>query len=148
VSDEFLKFCAKSISVGGSGGMLSKLKAVRICSAVGIETYIVNGLIKGNIFAALEGKGRGSYRPKCFLLNEIGELCHDSDRKAEAVLRGFLGAAEDEEKCIAFCYLSEISNPEKETAAKLAEFASDSVNAEIIETGREMIEEAKSSGKI
>ena len=61
VSDEFLKFCAKNVSVGGSGGMLSKLKAVRICSAVGIETHIVNGLVKGNLEKVFEKKSVGTF---------------------------------------------------------------------------------------
>lgn len=61
VSDEFLKFCAKGVSTNGSGGMLSKLKAARICSAVGIETHIVNGLVKGNILAILEEKFIGTH---------------------------------------------------------------------------------------
>ena len=61
VSDEFLKFCAKGVSVNGSGGMLSKLKAARICSAVGIDTHIINGFTKGNILAVLRGEKIGTY---------------------------------------------------------------------------------------
>lgn len=61
VSDEFLKFCDKRTSFGGSGGMLSKLKAVRTCNAVGISTYLVNGLVSGNILSVLKGKHSGTF---------------------------------------------------------------------------------------
>lgn len=61
VSDEFLKFCATGVSANGSGGMLSKLKAARICSAVGIDTHIVNGLVEGNIRTVCAGGLVGTY---------------------------------------------------------------------------------------
>jgi len=61
ISDEFLKYCSKNVSSNGSGGMLSKLKAARICSAVGIETQIINGLVGENISKALSNEQVGTY---------------------------------------------------------------------------------------
>ncbi len=48
LSDNFLKYCSKQTSSGGTGGMISKLKVARVCTAVGIETQIINGLCPEN----------------------------------------------------------------------------------------------------
>ncbi|MCC6323430.1 glutamate 5-kinase [Candidatus Nomurabacteria bacterium] len=60
ISDEFLGYCSKSVSTNGLGGMLSKLNVARICTAVGIETQVVGGLIQGNITKALMGNYPGT----------------------------------------------------------------------------------------
>jgi glutamate 5-kinase len=61
VSDEFLKFCSNNASANGSGGMFSKLKAARICSAVGIDTYVINGLVNNNLISLFEEKNVGTH---------------------------------------------------------------------------------------
>ena len=66
VNLELLKYCSKTTSSGGRGGMLSKLKAIRICTAVGIEAQIINGLKKGNLGNALNGKDIGTiFKSRC-----------------------------------------------------------------------------------
>lgn len=60
VNSELLKYCSSEASAGGRGGMLSKLKAARLVTAVGIKTYIVSGLLKGNLSKALHGKEVGT----------------------------------------------------------------------------------------
>ena len=54
VNAELLKYCSPGASAGGHGGMLSKLKAARIATAVGIEVRIINGLTFGNLSKALD----------------------------------------------------------------------------------------------
>lgn len=60
VNSELLKHCSPEASLGGRGGMLSKLKAARIVTAVGIETHIVSGLIQGNLTKVLHGENVGT----------------------------------------------------------------------------------------
>ncbi|MFA7653666.1 MAG: glutamate 5-kinase [Candidatus Magasanikbacteria bacterium] len=55
-----MKYCSKQISAVGSGGMISKLKAARLCAAIGIETRIINGLKSGALAAALDSKPVGT----------------------------------------------------------------------------------------
>ncbi|MFA6486297.1 MAG: glutamate 5-kinase [Candidatus Magasanikbacteria bacterium] len=55
-----MKFCSKDTSALGSGGMVSKLKAARLCAAVGIETRIVNGLLGGALDRALNDESIGT----------------------------------------------------------------------------------------
>ena len=76
VSDEFLKFCTKEISNGGRGGMLSKLKVARICSAIGIETYIINGTVGGNLLNLIKGESVGTH----FYGRNISEKISNKDR--------------------------------------------------------------------
>lgn len=60
VNSELLKYCSSEASAGGRGGMLSKLKAARLVTAVGIETQIVSGLVEGNLAKALRGEEIGT----------------------------------------------------------------------------------------
>ena len=60
VNAELLKYCSPGASAGGHGGMLSKLKAARIATAVGIEVRIINGLTFGNLSKALDDKEVGT----------------------------------------------------------------------------------------
>lgn len=60
VNSELLKHCSPEASLGGRGGMLSKLKAARLVTAVGIETHIVSGLVQGNLTKVLNGENVGT----------------------------------------------------------------------------------------
>ena len=60
VNRELMDLCGKKISTGGRGGMISKLKSIRICTAVGIEAQIINGLKPDNLALALSGKAVGT----------------------------------------------------------------------------------------
>lgn len=67
VNSELLKHCSAEASHGGRGGMLSKLKAARLVTAVGIETRIVSGLIQNNLTKALSGEEIGTvFLPRKF----------------------------------------------------------------------------------
>lgn len=60
VNSELLKYCSSEASQGGRGGMLSKLKAARLVTAVGIKAYIASGLIKNNLAKILNGEEVGT----------------------------------------------------------------------------------------
>jgi len=60
VNRELMEYCGKAVSVGGRGGMVSKLKSIRICTAVGIEAMIINGLETANLELALAGQKVGT----------------------------------------------------------------------------------------
>jgi glutamate 5-kinase len=60
VNAELMKYCSKETSETGRGGMISKLKTARLCSAMGIETQIINGLVENNLTAALSGENIGT----------------------------------------------------------------------------------------
>lgn len=60
ITDKFISLCSKKSSGHGSGGMLSKLKSIRICTAVGIEARIVSGLQPGNVLKAFRGEAVGT----------------------------------------------------------------------------------------
>lgn len=60
VNAELMKYCSEEGSNLGSGGMISKLKAARLCTAVGIETVIINGNNKTEIERALAGEQAGT----------------------------------------------------------------------------------------
>lgn len=55
VNAELMKYCSGDVSDKGRGGMISKLKAARLCTAVGIEVQIISGFKKENIVVALSG---------------------------------------------------------------------------------------------
>lgn len=44
VNKELLKLCSTEISDNSRGGMINKLKVIRLCTAVGIQAQIINGL--------------------------------------------------------------------------------------------------------
>lgn len=70
VNKQLLKYCSVNVSSGGRGGMISKLKAIRICTAVGIEAQIINGLKTDNLRLALEnGKVGTVFRPRSVVKN-------------------------------------------------------------------------------
>lgn len=60
VNSELLKYCSAEASAGGRGGMLSKLKAARLVTAVGIQAYIASGLVKNNLAKILRGEKIGT----------------------------------------------------------------------------------------
>ena len=71
VNKELMKYCSDNISAGGRGGMMTKLKAIRLCTAVGIESFIVNGLKKDNLNRALLGERVGTYFKPRSLVKKI-----------------------------------------------------------------------------
>lgn len=62
INVELMKYCSEGSSETGMGGMVSKLKAARICTNVGIVTQIINGLKPEVLQQALQDK-------------EVGTLC-------------------------------------------------------------------------
>ena len=76
VNNELLKQCSSEVSSGGRGGMLSKLKAARLVTAVGIETRIVSGLTEGNLAKALNNENIGT----TFLPRKSNENISNRDR--------------------------------------------------------------------
>ena len=76
ISDQFIKYCSNKPSLIGNGGMLSKLKVARICSAVGIETQIINGVKSNNILQTIEGVCTGTR----FLPRQISGKITNRDR--------------------------------------------------------------------
>lgn len=67
VNSELLKYCSPDASLGGRGGMLSKLKAARLVTAVGIEAQIISGLRIGNLSKAFNGEPIGTvFMPRKF----------------------------------------------------------------------------------
>jgi len=60
VNAELLKYCSPKASAGGRGGMLSKLKAARLVTAVGIEAHIINGSVLGNLEKVLQSQEIGT----------------------------------------------------------------------------------------
>ena len=65
VNEELIRHCSGAVSTGGRGGMVSKLKAIRICTATGIEVQIVNGLKPDNLKQALKGQQVGTiFKPR------------------------------------------------------------------------------------
>jgi glutamate 5-kinase len=76
ITDTFLKYCSKQTSGSGTGGMISKLKVARICTAVGIEVVILNGLLEGTITKALAQKKIGT----TFFARKIEKKISNRDR--------------------------------------------------------------------
>ncbi len=54
------RFCFQKTSNLGRGGMLSKLRAAKLTSSAGIETFIINGLKENSIKDILLGGGTGT----------------------------------------------------------------------------------------
>jgi glutamate 5-kinase len=93
------KLISGKISDSGRGGMVSKIAAARLCTAIGIEVQIVNGRIAGNLAKALRHDKIGTtFHPRVFprILNEkerwmlaaknpIGSI--EIDKGAEDALR-------------------------------------------------------------
>ncbi len=60
VNRELLKYCDTGVSAGGRGGMISKLKAARTCTNVGVLTRIINGLEKDSFQKAFDQEKIGT----------------------------------------------------------------------------------------
>ena len=60
VNAELLKYCTGEIGEDSRGGMLTKLKAARLCTAVGIMVQIVDGFSISAVTRALQNKKAGT----------------------------------------------------------------------------------------
>jgi len=70
VNAPLMEYCTKDKSEQGRGGMVTKLKAARLCTAIGIKTQIVNGLEKETINKALNGEQVGTvFLPRSLPVN-------------------------------------------------------------------------------
>ena len=77
VNSELMKYCSgETLDSVRRGGMVSKLKAARLCSAVGIEMQIVSGLKAGLIAKALEGENVGT----TFLSRSLKKTINNRER--------------------------------------------------------------------
>ena len=47
-------------SARGTGGMATKLRAAKIATAAGVDTYVINGTPCDNLYALLEGRDLGT----------------------------------------------------------------------------------------
>lgn len=54
------RFCFKSVSLLGRGGMISKLRAAKLAISAGIETFVINGLKENSIRDILLGREIGT----------------------------------------------------------------------------------------
>mgnify|MGYP001593683253 CR=1 FL=1 len=60
VSAELMRCCSGDASLEGRGGMISKLKTARLCSAVGLTTQIVNGTDRAELERAFNNEPAGT----------------------------------------------------------------------------------------
>lgn len=60
ISDELVEYCQDSLSSGGTGGMLSKLKAADLAMRQGIKTIVTSGKEPGNLLKAARGEKIGT----------------------------------------------------------------------------------------
>lgn len=60
VTGKLLSMCENTISVGGTGGMYSKVKAAEIATKHGIATVVTSGKQKNTLSTALSGKKTGT----------------------------------------------------------------------------------------
>lgn len=60
VNAELMKHCSTDSSDVGRGGMISKLRTARICTAVGIEVQIINGAERVQLERAFKGEVVGT----------------------------------------------------------------------------------------
>lgn len=82
-------------------------------------------------------------RPRCLIINEIGEFLKEGNKEAEKVLRGFLNNDSENDRHLAFCWLSCVDELEKETRVKLEEFKIKPENDQIIKIAEEQIRNFK-----
>lgn len=61
ISPELLALCEDSLSDGGTGGMLSKLKAADLASQHGIPTIVCSGTEKNCLIDSVEGRTSGTH---------------------------------------------------------------------------------------
>lgn len=95
------------------------------------------GLRLQEVFQELEQSQ--SLLPRCLLLNEVGEFCHEGAKEAEAYLRQMLSEGDESERFIAYCYLSTVSDAEEETSAELEGFKENPDNADIVATAEDQL---------
>lgn len=76
VNAELMKYCAGEKSQLGIGGMISKLKAARLCRAVCIETQIINGLKGDQLQKVLNGEKIGT----TFLAHKSCQVIRNRER--------------------------------------------------------------------
>ncbi len=60
VNAALLKLISRKASAGGRGGMLSKIKAARLCTAIGISVHVISGLKSENLTAVLKNEAVGT----------------------------------------------------------------------------------------
>lgn len=60
VNKELMKLCSVGMADNSRGGMINKLKVIRLCTAVGIKAQIINGLKSDLLNAALAGETVGT----------------------------------------------------------------------------------------
>ncbi|MDT8446430.1 MAG: glutamate 5-kinase [bacterium] len=60
ISPELVEYCQDSLSSGGTGGMLSKLKAADLAMRQGIRTIVTSGKEPGNLLKAVRGEKIGT----------------------------------------------------------------------------------------
>jgi glutamate 5-kinase len=60
ISEEILALAGVSASSQGTGGMITKLQAARICMEAGCGMIIANGRDPENLYAILDGKSVGT----------------------------------------------------------------------------------------
>ncbi len=92
------RFCFRTLSQLGRGGMISKLRAARLATLAGVETFIINGLKENSLRRVLLGKKIGTKiipskkglpeREKWMLVGSlsVGKLFVDNGAK-EALLK-------------------------------------------------------------
>lgn len=78
------RFCFQKTSKFGRGGMLSKLRAAKLASSAGIETFVINGLKENSIKDLLSGKKIGT--KIISLKNNL------SEKQKWMLIRGFSGS--------------------------------------------------------
>ena len=60
VNDEIIALAGGSSSTQGTGGMVTKLQAAKICLACGCDMIICNGSEPKNLYAIMDGKAIGT----------------------------------------------------------------------------------------
>ncbi len=55
ITPEFEKMCGSKVSAGGRGGFLTKLRAAKFATQIGIEFYVVNGKRKNILLDIIKG---------------------------------------------------------------------------------------------
>ena len=61
LTEEILQHCLPFTSVGGKGGMESKVRSAGMAMSFGIDTFIIDGKYPSNVCEILEGEKRGTH---------------------------------------------------------------------------------------
>jgi hypothetical protein len=86
--------------------------------------------------------------PRCFFINEIGQICASEDtssKEAERALVRLLGRGDIEDRPYVFTWLSMTSNVDRETSSALNEFRQDPANKQVVEMAEAAISCYKAS---